>query len=91
MVIFGIQENAKYFNGKQDLTATREARFTNIWTGDAGFLPFRREFGKSSGTKMYFPVGKKKSLFLAATGESFSASKPVPSFSVQRSKEIKGK
>ena len=48
----------KYFIGKQDLTATREAGFTNIWTGDAGFLAFRREFGKSSRTKMYFLVGK---------------------------------
>ena len=57
-VIFGIRKNAKYFIGKQDLTATREAGFTNIWTGDAGFLAFRREFGKSSRTKMYFLVGK---------------------------------
>ena len=57
-VIFGIRKNAKYFIGKQDLTATREAGFTNIWTGDAGFLAFRREFGKSSRTKVYFLVGK---------------------------------
>ena len=57
-VIFGIRENAKYFKGKQDLTATREAGFTNIWTEDAGFLAFLREFGKSSRTKMYFLVGK---------------------------------
>ena len=57
-VIFGIRKNAKYFIGKQDLTATREAGFTNIWTGDAGFLAFRREFEKSSRTKMYFLVGK---------------------------------
>ena len=56
-VIFGIRENAEYFNGKRDLTATREAGFTNIWTRDARFFTFR-EFGKSSRTKMYFLVGK---------------------------------
>ena len=27
----------KYLDGIRDLTATREAGFTKIWTGDAGF------------------------------------------------------
>ena len=43
-----IRENAKYLDGKQDLTATREAGFTKIWARDAGiFLPLCREFEQS--------------------------------------------
>ena len=30
-------KNAKSFDGKRDLTSTREAGFTRIWAGDAGF------------------------------------------------------
>jgi len=33
----GIQENEKYLEGIQDLTATKEAGFTKIWVQDAGF------------------------------------------------------
>ena len=41
----GIQKNTKYLDGKRDLTATREAGFTKIWTRDAGnVLPVCREF-----------------------------------------------
>ena len=41
----GIRKNAKYLVRKRDLTATREAGFTQIWTRDAGiFLPVCREF-----------------------------------------------
>ena len=43
-----IRENAKYLDGKQDLTATREVGFTKIWARDAGiFLPVFRDFEKS--------------------------------------------
>ena len=41
----GIQKNATYLDGKRDLTATREAGFTKIWTRNAGnVLPVCREF-----------------------------------------------
>ena len=41
----GIRKNAKYLVRKRDLTATREAGFTKIWTRKAGiFLPVCREF-----------------------------------------------
>ena len=40
-----IQKNAKYLDRKRDLTATREAGFTKIWTRDAGnVLHVCREF-----------------------------------------------
>ena len=34
----GIRENAKHFDEKRDLTATREAGFTKTWVRDARFL-----------------------------------------------------
>ena len=35
----GIRENAKHFDEKRDLTATREAGFTKTWVRDARFFP----------------------------------------------------
>ena len=45
----GIREDAKYLDGKRDLTAFREAGFTKIWAREARgiCLPVCREFGKS--------------------------------------------
>ena len=44
------QENANYIDGKRDLTATREAVFTELGQGVARFFlsVYRTEFGRKS-------------------------------------------
>ena len=37
-MVRGIWENAKYLEGKRDLTATQEAGFIKIWARDAGLF-----------------------------------------------------
>ena len=46
----GIRENANYIDGKRDLTATREAVFTELGQGVARFFlsVYRTEFGRKS-------------------------------------------
>jgi len=58
-----IWENAKYLDGTQELTATREAGFAKIWARDAGLFclcvknsgnrhyPNKRSSGKSESTR----------------------------------------
>ena len=68
----GNRENAKYFDGIRDLTASREAGLAKIWARDAGFICLSvGNSGNRHDPKIKRSSGQSKSTRRALNGVSF--------------------